>query len=232
MRARNIKPAFFLNEALSDIDYAERLLFIGLWCYADREGRFEWKPKRIRAAIFPYDNVDVEKMLCNLMSLHFITCHDGIGYIENFTKHQNPHSHEAKSTLPEKPVTNQCHDVPCNVTKCNADSLIPDSLIPDSIPTTATPAEIKYIEAFFDNQDRIKTIYPYANYEAERETCIAHYRTGTPPLDAYAVILKWFNRIPKEQPNGNPRPAGSATKAGAKTSGIVGANLSGTNFLD
>lgn len=131
MRARNIKPGFFLNSELAELDFASRLLFIGLWCYSDREGRFEWKPKQIKATIFPYDNVNIEKLLCNLMSLHFITCHDGIGYVEHFKKHQNPHPHEAKSILPEKPEQIQCHDMPCNVTKCNADVMIPDSLIPD-----------------------------------------------------------------------------------------------------
>lgn len=131
MRARNIKPGFFLNCDLSEVDFASRLLFIGLWCYADREGRFEWKPKQIKASIFPYDNVNIEKLLSNLMSLHVIACNDGIGYIDNFKKHQNPHPHEAKSVLPEKPVINQCHDVSCNVTKCNADVMIPDTRIPD-----------------------------------------------------------------------------------------------------
>jgi len=104
-----------------------------LWCYADREGRFEWKPKQIKAAIFPYDNVNIEKLLKSLLSLHVITYYASIGYINNFKKHQNPHPHEAKSILPEKPEQNQCHDTPCNVTKCNADVMIPDSLIPDII---------------------------------------------------------------------------------------------------
>lgn len=131
MRARNIKPGFFLNCELSDVDFASRLLFIGLWCYADREGRFEWKPKQIKAAIFPYDNVNIEKLLCNLMSLHVITRHDTTGYIPHFKKHQNPHPHEAKSILPEKPELNQCHDMALNVTKCNADVIIPDTMIPD-----------------------------------------------------------------------------------------------------
>jgi uncharacterized phage protein (TIGR02220 family) len=129
MRSRNIKPGFFLNSELSDVDYASRLLFIGLWCYADREGRFEWKPKQIKAAIFPYDNVNIEKLLCNLMSLHVITCHDKVGYIPCFKKHQRPHPHEAKSTLPEMPNDINviaCHD---NGTPCQADIRNDDTII-------------------------------------------------------------------------------------------------------
>ena len=67
MRARNVKPGFFVDSDLSEVDFASRLLFIGLWCYADREGRFEWKPKQIKASIFPYDKVDIEKLIFNLM---------------------------------------------------------------------------------------------------------------------------------------------------------------------
>lgn len=121
MRARNIKPGFFINCELSEVDFASRLLFIGLWCYADREGRFEWKPKQIKAAIFPYDNVNIEKLLGNLMSLHVITCNDGVGYIPNFKKHQHPHPHEPKSVLPEN--TNDSNVIAChdNVMACQED---------------------------------------------------------------------------------------------------------------
>lgn len=125
MRARNIKPGFFLNEKLAECDFKTRLLFIGLWCYADREGRFEWIPKRIEAAIFPYDkNVNVEKCLCNLMSLHLITLsthgNNKVGYIENFSKHQRPHPHEAKSVLPEKIDVSPCEQtLPLHVITCH-----------------------------------------------------------------------------------------------------------------
>jgi len=143
MRSRNIKPDFFLNEDLSELDPYARILFIGLWCYADREGRFEWRPKRIKAAIFPYEEIDIT---CHLMSLHAMTLilqynidGDLFGVIPKFKKHQHPHPHEAKSRIPPPPVENsntsfmceipqlnQCHDMSCNVTKCQADIRIPD----------------------------------------------------------------------------------------------------------
>jgi len=136
MRSRNIKPGFFLNESLSETDFATRLLFIGLWCFADREGRFEWKPKKIHAAIFPYDhNIDINQMLCNLMSLHLITCNDGVGFIPCFLKHQHPHPHEAKSVLPDVSEPNQidseCNKMSLQNLKCQADIRNPDIRNPD-----------------------------------------------------------------------------------------------------
>ena len=62
MRARNIKPGFFKNEALADCDLQARLLFVGLWCMADREGRMEYRPKRIKIEVLPYDNCNIEKL--------------------------------------------------------------------------------------------------------------------------------------------------------------------------
>ena len=37
-RARILKPGFFANELLADINPYGRLLFAGLWTLADREG--------------------------------------------------------------------------------------------------------------------------------------------------------------------------------------------------
>lgn len=104
MRARNIKPSFFSNEVLAEIAYEGRLLFQGLWCMADREGRMEDRPKKIKAQIFPYDDCDVPRLLGDLAKLGFILRYkDGEeAYIQivNFKKHQYPHVKEAVSTIP------------------------------------------------------------------------------------------------------------------------------------
>ena len=51
MRARNLKPGFFQNEYLADLPPLARILFCGLWCSADRNGRLEYRPKKIKAEI-------------------------------------------------------------------------------------------------------------------------------------------------------------------------------------
>ena len=103
MRARSIKPSFFQNEDLSELSAETRLLFIGLWCIADREGRLEDRPKRIKIQVFPCDSVEVDLLLQDLEDREFIlrykTC--GRSYIQviNFLKHQSPHYREAASTI-------------------------------------------------------------------------------------------------------------------------------------
>lgn len=156
MRARNIKPGFFENEKLAELPPLTRILYIGLWCYADREGRFEWRPKRIKAVILPYDNCDIDEMLMSLHVMTFIDMYETpsgtIGLIPKFNEHQNPHPHEAKSKLPGKAEQNQCHDMSLHVSdmsvKCNADSLIPDSLIHIKDNVCASKKKSLYSEPF------------------------------------------------------------------------------------
>ncbi len=106
-RSRNIKPGFFANDELAECDPLARIVFIGLWCLADREGRLEDRPKKIRGFVFPYENYDVNELLNQLQSHGFILRYEvnGSKYIQviNFKKHQKPHPREAASVIPAPP---------------------------------------------------------------------------------------------------------------------------------
>lgn len=103
-RARNIKPSFFANDDLADIHPLGRLLFIGLWTLADREGRLEDRPRRIKAEALPYDDCDVDSLLDDLQKHGFILRYavgeDRFIQVVNFSKHQNPHVKESASSIP------------------------------------------------------------------------------------------------------------------------------------
>ena len=104
MRARNIKPGFFKNEELAECSTWARLMFPGLWMMADREGKLENRPKRIKAEIFPFDNVDVAALVCELEAHGLIKTYsiDGCAYIWiiKFCEHQRPHQNEVASVIP------------------------------------------------------------------------------------------------------------------------------------
>jgi hypothetical protein len=103
-RARNIKPGFFKNEVLAEMPMETRMLFIGLWTLADREGRLEDRPRRIKGDLFAYDSFDVDPMLDRLQTDEFIIRYEADGrrliQIENFVKHQDPHYKEKASEIP------------------------------------------------------------------------------------------------------------------------------------
>lgn len=106
-RARLLKPGFFKNEELAGLDFETRLCYAGLWTIADREGRLADKPKRIKAEVFPYDDVDIDRILDQLASHGFIQRYvvDDEPYIAipTFLRHQNPHVREPNSELPKPP---------------------------------------------------------------------------------------------------------------------------------
>ena len=149
-RARNIKPALFRNEVLGVADPLYTLLFQSLWLLADREGRLEDRPIRIKADTFPYrDGLNVDAMLSWLHDNGFIIRYQSREnrYIQivNFAKHQNPHKNEAVSEIPS--FSNGCTTsekigtTSEKIGTAPADSLnlIPDSgfLIPD--PLSSSP---------------------------------------------------------------------------------------------
>jgi hypothetical protein len=109
-RGRDIKPGFFDNEELASVSRDHRLLFIALWTMADREGRLEDRPQRIKVHSFPYDAditpERISQMLddlarapgCPIVRYEV----DGVRCIcvANFKKHQHIHPNEKASELP------------------------------------------------------------------------------------------------------------------------------------
>lgn len=114
-RIRTIKPQFFLNEQLAELVPADRLLFIGLWTQADKAGRLEYRPLRLKAALFPYDDYNVTEGLARLVVAGFITRYEDRGIqlmvINKWAKHQRPHNTESDSELPAPPFDNGCEPV-------------------------------------------------------------------------------------------------------------------------
>ena len=102
MRIRTIKPEFFKNELLSELPPIVRLLFQGLWCMADCSGRLEDRPRRIRAEVFPYEDVDCESGLDALHNAGFIVRYEAgekhAIQVVNFRKHQRITGRESETT--------------------------------------------------------------------------------------------------------------------------------------
>jgi hypothetical protein len=139
MRARNLKPGFFSNEQLAEVSIEARLLFAGLWCMADREGRLEYRPKRIKMQIFPADAIDVEPLISELQEQTLILMYAVKGnayvWIPGFGKHQRPHPKEVASTLPPYPGDGR---PPLPGGGIRSDVLNPDVLNPDVLNPSPT----------------------------------------------------------------------------------------------
>lgn len=56
MRIRSIKPEFWTSEDIAALDWATRLVFIGLWSYVDDNGVGRDIEKLISASLFPLED--------------------------------------------------------------------------------------------------------------------------------------------------------------------------------
>jgi hypothetical protein len=106
------------------------------------------------------------------------------------------------------------------------------SPLPESKPTATTARATvtrQFEECFQEHEQKLRQLFPHADYAAERELCVAHYRDGPVHLDPWVVVLKWFNRIKKPDGggNGNGTGRGRAGRSGAvvgKAPGVTPAN--------
>lgn len=94
-RIRTIKPEFWQDEDLAELDSDTRLLAIGLLNHADDEGYFKAHQALIRATVFPFSesSVNIHGMLKRLENIQYLTLFEGsdgkqYGVIRNFKKHQ------------------------------------------------------------------------------------------------------------------------------------------------
>jgi hypothetical protein len=61
-RIRTIKPEFWTSEQVIACSSNARLLFVGLWNFCDDNGVHPASYIRIKAEVFPADNLDVNEI--------------------------------------------------------------------------------------------------------------------------------------------------------------------------
>lgn len=106
-RQRTLHPDFFTDERVVAVSAFARLMFQGLWCLADREGRLEDKPLQLKMRLFPADAVDGAVLVAELVGVGLVVRYEveGRSYlsIPNFGKRQHVHPKEVPTKLPPPP---------------------------------------------------------------------------------------------------------------------------------
>jgi hypothetical protein len=142
-RLRTLKPGFFTNEVLGALPPLCRILYEGLWVWADREGRLEDRPKYLKAVILPYDDCDVDAMLGALEHAGFITRYEAEGArfiaIPTFLDHQKPHPREAPSRIPPPLVSARLPPPPANAPAAPSSSHKAAQALPEHNLGAASP---------------------------------------------------------------------------------------------
>ena len=211
-RARNIKPSFFNNDLLADIEPLGRLLFIGLWTVCDYKGNLEFREKKIKASLLPYDSCSVMDIAINLEKSGFIQSYSNAGVIYinivNFSKHQNPHKNErlkGSDTPDISDCGSQLYDLKEDCIKSEKVAINPDNnetnpadsfnLIPDSSSLKPSCSEFSVQpEAkrgkYKFNEDQMN--FASAMYQAILKVAPA---TKKPNLEAWANTARMINEI-------------------------------------
>jgi len=190
-RARNIKPGFYKNEDLAECSVWARLIFPGLWMLADREGRLEDRPKRIKGELLPFDAQDVEPLLRELAARGFIIRYkvDGSSFIQisKFRAHQSPHYSEKDSVIKPPQLPELSEDTePQNSEKVlpiKRGSKPPDSLNPDSLnPENGSPAFAEFWALWpktfrKEAKGKCKELWEKKGLDAKSAEILAHIST-------------------------------------------------------
>lgn len=109
-RKRMISPEFWSDEKLGVVSRDAKLLFIGLWNFADDLGDLRDNAVKIKAQVFPIDTdiaaTDVSRLIEELVDCGVLIKYsvDGTDYlsIKKFLKHQQI-QHPTASTIPMSP---------------------------------------------------------------------------------------------------------------------------------
>jgi hypothetical protein len=112
-RKRLIRPEFFthyeLYEAEASSGYPLRVAFAGLWTVTDKRGIFRWRPRELKLAVLPFDDVEFAAVLDVLAEAGFVVRYEvdgeSYGFIPSFQKHQTFHRLEKPSEDPPPPVS-------------------------------------------------------------------------------------------------------------------------------
>jgi hypothetical protein len=95
MRIRSIKPEFMKNEQVAELTHRQRLLFIGLWMLADKNGCLKCAPRRIKAELFPFDDITSEDVSMDLQKISDVCLTQFYSTSEALQKHFRSTSEES-----------------------------------------------------------------------------------------------------------------------------------------
>ncbi len=124
-RIRTIKPKFFDDVKIGRISRDARLVYIGLWVFADDIGVVVGDTVWLKSKIFPYDQIQVqqfEKWMNELVINGFICLLSYNGerfiYLPNFTRHQvinKPNTNDLN--IPKELIDNEQEHIHISITE-------------------------------------------------------------------------------------------------------------------
>ena len=105
-RTRYLHADFFVDDTVGYLPPIARLALAGLWVHADRSGRLQDRPVRLKVVILPYDACDMDAILGTLVAAGVIERYEVGGerciQVIGWEHIQRPHVNEKPSEIPVK----------------------------------------------------------------------------------------------------------------------------------
>jgi hypothetical protein len=131
-RIRTVKPEFWTDETVGEASVSARLLLIASLNFADDYGGLERSSKQLKAQAFPYDAIDCEPLVLELIRLGLLIEYQVADkkylHIKGFQKHQRVE----KPAKPRIPVYEESMRIPIG--------------LPDYSPTTPGGVTVSSLE--------------------------------------------------------------------------------------
>ena len=231
-RIRTIKPEFFTSEDIVSLSPLARLFYVSLWCEADREGRFEWKPKTFKLRYLPGDDCDVDALGQELIDAGLIVLYEADGKlyaeIPTFAKHQIINNREAASEIPaRKPTPSGTREARVKAEgkegKEGKDGRVPSSADANTPADTTPPALVTSIPLIDKTEHPITEAmaaewaeaYPAVDVTQQlremRAWCLANPKNRKTATGIARFVTTWLGREQDKAPrvNGGSQKPGS-----------------------
>jgi hypothetical protein len=217
-RIRSIKPEFWTDEKIVELSAFARLLFIGLWNFADDEGRMVYSEKRLKMQIFPADPVELSELIGEIRRESLVTVYavDGIEYlqIKGFAKHQKV-DRRSPSKLPPPPASPPISPEPPRIPPTDQGrDQGREGIKEGSFTAPAAPSPDgegyawsgRIIRLSRRDYDRWRESYPNVEIDAELQAADDYYADKAPKNGWFFAVSNWLKRA-NAQARGSPGEA-------------------------
>lgn len=209
-RIRSVKPEFWTDEDLADLRRDARLLYMGLWNFADEHGRLRGDPRYVKGQVFPYDDDLTPEAIDGLLDelagakkvLRYRVGGRSFLFLPNLANHQRLEAEKVPSRLPGVDEAEPDPDDPAR----HADKSAPESDKPGTDLTS--PAATVRADKSARGADSSSLLYGACSREqgaGGRETSAKPPRDEAPTrADVERICIRLADRI---EANGAKRPA-------------------------
>lgn len=190
-RKRMIDPEFWSDEEIAGWSFAARLFYIGLWNFADDEGRFKAHDDLLRAQIFPYEKkIDISALKKEMNGKIRWYEADGLkyGFVRNFLKHQSL-DHPTKSKLPIPPKLAE------DSSKVRRGLAEDSPLIEEKLREEKRRPAAQLTDEDFLKTLRTNPAYRHVNIDIELGKMDAYLAVHAGRQKTRRFIVAWLNRI-------------------------------------